>query len=105
VTDNRQYPQSAENGCGVKGGGYTHWRCQRPRFHRGPHRFNNYTWGRLPRVWRVHHLVRWALIWLKWVRRYGLRPETKPRIPWRKVLWPADYRPIQSRPHFDRNEP
>jgi hypothetical protein len=26
-----------------RGGGYAHWRCQRPRGHAGLHRFRNYT--------------------------------------------------------------
>ncbi len=36
--------------CGHKpyAGGYAEWFCQKPRGHRGAHRFNSYTWVRLP---------------------------------------------------------
>lgn len=29
------------------------WRCQRPRFHLGRHRWRNYTRPRFPRLWNV----------------------------------------------------
>lgn len=37
-------------------GAYGHWTCQRERHHLGRHRFNNYTIGRIPRVWRLRRL-------------------------------------------------
>lgn len=39
-------------------GAYGHWSCQRPRFHIGSHRFNNYTTPRIPRVWDVKGIAR-----------------------------------------------
>jgi hypothetical protein len=32
------------------------WPCNEPRWHLGRHRFRNYTWPRIPHVWRVKAL-------------------------------------------------
>lgn len=72
-------------------GAYGHWTCQRPKRHRGRHRFNNYTIARVPRFWRL----RW--LWQDWRCDRRLRSLGAPRgsFGFRRTLFPTKYEPIR----------
>jgi hypothetical protein len=81
-------------------GAYGHWTCGLPPHHRSDHRFNNYTIPRIPRFWRVKMLAR---LWRsnrrlrRQRRKYGMPAAA---FGYRRALYPAAYRPIETKPHF-----
>lgn len=72
---------------------YSHWHCQRGRFHFGAHRYNNYTGAWFPRFWKVRDLLRIQDCNRRLSR--GLKGEEKPnRMSYRRALFPVAFKPI-----------
>lgn len=72
---------------------YSHWHCQRHRFHFGRHRFNNYTGARFPRFWLVGHWRR-TVNANRRLRGYS-GGDTAPRlVSHRRYLFPVRFNPI-----------
>lgn len=73
-------------------GAYGHWTCDRPQRHLGRHRFNNYTIGRIPRVWHVRRL----LAAFRTDRRVRRVTSGKAGYGYRRALFPTRYDPAAS---------
>lgn len=80
-------------------GAYGHWSCELPRWHRGPHRFINYTVNRVPKFWRLRHF--WRIHRCQRRLRDANKRVGNPRSwPYRRGLYEATYAPI---PWRERN--
>lgn len=77
--------------------GDSDWACERPKWHAGRHRFRNYTWGRIPHLWRVRRL------WRTRKTNQRLLSYRKPgqKLPgllrYRPVLFPSRFDPLPPR--------
>lgn len=70
------------------------WPCNEPRGHLGSHRFRNYTWPRVPHVWRLKAL------WATWKCNRRLLNGHRPEMPqpglmrFQAVLHPKRFDPV-----------
>lgn len=78
---------------------YDHWFCQRARGHLGRHRYNNYTAGRIPQVWRLRRLLGVYKTNQRLRRLNDVKPgeTTIKTYSYRKVLFPVRFDPIDER--------
>lgn len=68
------------------------WPCGEPRWHLSRHRHRNYTWPRLPRVWRLVNLVRtWQAN--RWLRDMGASRHDG-LMRYQAVLFPRRFDPL-----------
>jgi len=70
-------------------GAYGHWTCRRRRFHLGRHQSINYTYPRIPRVWRLRRL--WGSFQAD--RRIMQISNGKSGFGYRRALFPTRYDP------------
>lgn len=67
------------------------WPCNEPRGHAGRHRFRNYTWPRVPQVWRVRSLLR---TWKANRRLRGQGANATGLLRYQAVLFPRRFDPL-----------
>lgn len=71
-------------------GAYGHWTCTRRWWHVGRHRTGNYTYPRLPRVWRLRRL--WGSF--RTDQRIRRLNNGKRGFGYRRALFPTRYEPV-----------
>lgn len=67
------------------------WPCNEPRGHQGRHRFRNYTWPRVPRVWHLRALAR---TWRTNRKLRGGGADRHGLMRYRAVLFPQRFDPL-----------